>query len=217
MDYVQIRGGRGGPCSNFLSPFHKCIFGQLKEYISSKMPIIWTLNCFFMLYTWPTKQVFCLYLRRILDNKSFWMSLKLTFLALKNSGTSCPNWWERGGRGHRASGGGQFRQFLFFSIELFLLIYHKFGCTWLHFIAFYIKITQKHSNITVFIHLVHWNHRNLSFSEIGLFSIVFKTQQFLWCYFLFSLFLLGDDAKKRDLPIEISQFLRLLLRIFGKK
>ena len=56
------------------------------------MTIIWTLNCFFMLYTWPTKQVFCLYLRRILDNKSFWMSLKLTFLALKKSGTSCPKW-----------------------------------------------------------------------------------------------------------------------------
>ena len=36
---------------------------------------------FFRLYTWPTKQVFCLYLRRILDNESFWMSPKSTFLA----------------------------------------------------------------------------------------------------------------------------------------
>ena len=27
------------------------------------------------------------------------MSLKLTFLAFKNSGTSCPNWWEMGGGG----------------------------------------------------------------------------------------------------------------------
>ena len=26
---------------------------------------------FFRLYTWPTKQVFCLYLRRILDKESF--------------------------------------------------------------------------------------------------------------------------------------------------
>ena len=56
------------------------------------MTIIWTLNCFFMLYTWPTKQVFCLYLRRILDNKSFWMSLKSTFLAFKKS--CWPNWGE---------------------------------------------------------------------------------------------------------------------------
>ena len=29
----------------------------------------------FRLYTWPTKQVFCLYLGGMLDNESFWMSL----------------------------------------------------------------------------------------------------------------------------------------------
>ena len=44
------------------------------------------------MYTWFIKQVFCFYSRRILDNESFWMSLKSTFLALKKSGTSCPNW-----------------------------------------------------------------------------------------------------------------------------
>ena len=89
--------GRGGPCPNFFSPFHKCIFGQYKESNSSKMPINWTLNCFVgcihIMYT-PTKQVFCLYLRRILNNKSFWMSLTLTFLAFKKSCCSfgfCPN------------------------------------------------------------------------------------------------------------------------------
>ena len=147
-----------------------------------------------MLYTWPTKQVFCLYLRRILDNKSFWMSLKLTFLALKNSGTSCPNWWERGGRGHRASGGGQFRQFLFFFIELFLFIYHKFGCTWIHFIVFYIKIT---SNIMVLIHLVHWNHRNLSFSEIGLFFICFQITSISLVLFLIFLVSFGRRSQKK--------------------
>ena len=38
-------GGEGGPCQKFLPPFHKYIFGQQKESISSKMPIIWTLNC----------------------------------------------------------------------------------------------------------------------------------------------------------------------------
>ena len=38
---------------------------------------------FLRLYKWPTKQVFCLYLRRISDNESFWISLKSTFLALK--------------------------------------------------------------------------------------------------------------------------------------
>ena len=49
---------------------------------------------FFRLYTWPTKQVFCLYLRIILDNKSFWMycSLNQSFWRLKKSSTSCPNW-----------------------------------------------------------------------------------------------------------------------------
>ena len=36
----------GGPYPNFLAPFPKCIFGQWKESISSKMPITWTLNCF---------------------------------------------------------------------------------------------------------------------------------------------------------------------------
>ena len=66
------------------------------------MTIIWTLNCFFMLYTWPTKQVFCLYLRRILDNKSFWMSLKLTFLAFKKVVHVVQIWGRRGGdRGGR--------------------------------------------------------------------------------------------------------------------
>ena len=49
---------------------------------------------FFRLYTSPTKQVFCLYLRRILDNESFWMLSKSTFLAFKKSCTSCPNWGE---------------------------------------------------------------------------------------------------------------------------
>ena len=34
-------------------------------------------------FTWPTKQVFCLYFSRILDNESFCMSLKSTFLAFK--------------------------------------------------------------------------------------------------------------------------------------
>ena len=46
----------------------------------------------FMLYTWPTKQVFCLYLRRIVDKESFWMSPKSTFWAFKKSCTSCPNY-----------------------------------------------------------------------------------------------------------------------------
>ena len=44
----------------------------------------------------PKKQVFCLYLRRILDNKSLWMSPKSTFLVFKKCCTSCPNWGEGG-------------------------------------------------------------------------------------------------------------------------
>lgn len=37
----------------------------------------------FKLYAWPKKQVFCLNLRRILDNEPFWLSLRSTFLASK--------------------------------------------------------------------------------------------------------------------------------------
>ena len=44
LDFVQMRGGV--PCPIFLVPFHKCIFGQEKESILSKMPIFRTLNCF---------------------------------------------------------------------------------------------------------------------------------------------------------------------------
>ena len=50
------------------------------------------LKLFFRLYTLPTKKVFCLYLRSILDNDSFWMSLKTAFLTFKKSYTSYPNW-----------------------------------------------------------------------------------------------------------------------------
>ena len=37
LDFVQMR--EGGPCPNFLAPFHKCIFGQLKD------PIILCISC----------------------------------------------------------------------------------------------------------------------------------------------------------------------------
>ena len=56
------------------------------------MPIIWIFKLFFRLHTWPTKQVFCLYLIRILDNESFRKSLKSTLVAFKKSCTRCPNW-----------------------------------------------------------------------------------------------------------------------------
>ena len=35
-----LNQGGGSALSKFLSPFRKCIFGQEKESISSKMPII---------------------------------------------------------------------------------------------------------------------------------------------------------------------------------
>ena len=38
LEFVQMRGE--GSDQFFLSNFHKCIFGQLKETISSIMPII---------------------------------------------------------------------------------------------------------------------------------------------------------------------------------
>ena len=37
LDFVQVRGGG---TAQFLAPFHKCIFGQQKVYISCKMQII---------------------------------------------------------------------------------------------------------------------------------------------------------------------------------
>ena len=45
--WILSKWGGGRALPKIVSPFHKCIFGQLKEYISSKMPMIWTLNCFF--------------------------------------------------------------------------------------------------------------------------------------------------------------------------
>ena len=40
---------RGGACPSFLSPFHKCIFGQYKESISSEMPTF-ELGCIVIVY-----------------------------------------------------------------------------------------------------------------------------------------------------------------------
>ena len=37
---------RGGPLPNFWSHFQEVLFWSIKESISPKMPIIWTLNCF---------------------------------------------------------------------------------------------------------------------------------------------------------------------------
>ena len=55
LDFFPNQGGRGP------YPIFFCGFGQYKESISYKMPIIWTFNCF-RLYTRPTNKVFCLYL-----------------------------------------------------------------------------------------------------------------------------------------------------------
>ena len=73
------------------------------------------LKLFSRLYTWPTKQVICLYLRRILDNESFWMSRKSTFLAFKKSCTICPN---RRGRGGGFGQNPKEQQFLFVTCSL---------------------------------------------------------------------------------------------------
>ena len=59
-------------------------FWSIKEVYSLRNANNLNFKLFFRLYTWPTKQVFCLYIRRMLDNESFWISLKLTFLAFKN-------------------------------------------------------------------------------------------------------------------------------------
>ena len=88
--FCPNEGGRALP--KFFVTFSEMHFWSIKGVYFLQNANNLSFKLFFMLYTWPTKQVFCLYLRRILDNKSFWMSLKLTFLALKKSGTSCPKW-----------------------------------------------------------------------------------------------------------------------------
>ena len=73
LDFVQMRV-RGVPCPFFWS-IKGVYFLQNVNKLNFKL--------FFRLYTWPTKQVFCLNLRRILYNESFWMWPKSTFLAFK--------------------------------------------------------------------------------------------------------------------------------------
>ena len=109
----------GGSLPNFFWHIFISAFLVIKRSLYSIYLYANNLNfkLFFMLYTWPTKQVFCLYLRRILDNKSFWMSLKLTFLALKKSGTSCPKWGV-GGRGGRGNLDNIQKNIYFFSWDL---------------------------------------------------------------------------------------------------
>ena len=85
------------------------------------MPIIWTLNCF-RFYTWPSKQLFFLYLRRILDNESFWMLLKLRFLAFKKSCTSGPNWGEGGGNLDKIQKDGSFFSSLNHQIYIWFIL-----------------------------------------------------------------------------------------------
>ena len=50
----------------------------------------------------------------------------------------------------------------------------------------------------VFIHLVHWNHRNLSFSEIGLFFICFQITSISLVLFLIFLVSFGRRSQKKE-------------------
>ena len=85
LDFVQMKGGRARAlpkffCHLFISAFlanKRSLFPQNANNLNFKV--------FFRLYTWPTKQEFCLYFRRILDkryfgchlNRRFWCSEKL--------------------------------------------------------------------------------------------------------------------------------------------
>ena len=62
--------------------FKKCILGQLKESISSKMPIILTSNCL--------QDMYCLY--NIYSNFSPQLTCKYCILTSEKSSTSCTNW-----------------------------------------------------------------------------------------------------------------------------
>ena len=80
LDFVQMRGGG---CPNF---FHLFTSAFLVNKRSLFPPKCFKLQTVFRLYTWPTKQEFCLYLRRILDIESFWMLLKSTFFGVQIGG-----------------------------------------------------------------------------------------------------------------------------------
>ena len=81
LDFVQMRGG-GSP--NFLLPFLKCIFGQQKESISSKMSIIWALYCLFRLYIHIVYYI-------VISIFSPKLTFKSWILTSEKSFTSCPN------------------------------------------------------------------------------------------------------------------------------
>ena len=84
--------GAGRALPKFFVTFSSVHFWSIKGVYFLQNANNLNFKLFLRLYTWPKKQVFCLYLKTILDNESFWMSLKSTFLALKKSGTSCPNY-----------------------------------------------------------------------------------------------------------------------------
>ena len=63
--FVQMRGGRALP--KFFVTFSEMYFWSIKGVYFLQNANNLNFKLFFRLYTWPTKQVFCLYLRRILD------------------------------------------------------------------------------------------------------------------------------------------------------
>ena len=85
LEFVQMRAG-GGPCPNFLA--QDVQFLSIKESTSSKMLIIWTLNCV----------LGCMYSIYIRYSINSILNPKLTFKSWISTSekrfTSCPNWGE---------------------------------------------------------------------------------------------------------------------------
>ena len=81
--------GEEDPAQFLLSHFQGVHFWSIKDSISSKMPVIWTLKCFFRLYiysiSYSTYSIF-----------SPKLSFKSWISTLEKSCTSCPNWREWG-------------------------------------------------------------------------------------------------------------------------
>ena len=95
-------------------------------------------------------QVFCLYLRRILDNELFWMSLKSTFLALKKC-TSCPNWGEGGGNLDKIQKNSNF-----FFVKPSLSLYIELKCGHKEIIRLFMKVFFKKLNVYCKMLKSHW-------------------------------------------------------------
>ena len=87
--FCPIEGG-GGPCSNFLASLVH--FWSIKRVYFLQNANNLNFELFLRLYTWPTKQVFCLFKEESWIMSHFECRWNCRF-GVQKSCTSYPNWW----------------------------------------------------------------------------------------------------------------------------